>query len=246
MGVEFLVPDWPVPKNIKAVSTTRFGGLSKAQYGTFNLAQHVGDSATDVMKNRTLLNEALQLTSSPVWLNQTHGTNVLELGAKHVGITPNADASFTRQSGVTCVVMTADCLPILLCNASGTMVSAVHAGWRGLLNGVLENAVSKFPQADDVFVWLGPAIGPARFEVGKEVEQAFVEKHHVMAQAFRPSGTAHFHADLYALARMTLLQCGVKKIYGGEHCTYNEADEFFSYRRDTETGRMASLIWLQP
>jgi hypothetical protein len=95
-------------------------------------------------------------------------------------------------------------------------------------------------------VWLGPAIGPARFEVGKEVEQAFVEKHHVMAQAFRPSGTAHFHADLYALARMTLLQCGVKKIYGGEHCTYNEADEFFSYRRDTETGRMASLIWLQP
>ncbi|MBV1898404.1 MAG: peptidoglycan editing factor PgeF [Cycloclasticus sp.] len=243
--MRFIEPSWPAPKNVRALTTCRSGGVSQTPYSTFNLATHVGDDAQAVIDNRALLSDELNLQAKPVWLSQVHGTTIVELDQLQKGPCIEADGSICRSDAFVCTVMTADCLPVLLCTEDGSAVAAVHVGWRGLLAGIIEQAVAQLAAAEKIMAWLGPAIGPACFEVGSEVKNAFVNKSLVMQQGFRQLNADHHLADLYALARMSLLQCGVKRIYGGEYCTYNQPDKFFSYRREPTTGRMASLIWLQ-
>jgi len=241
----FIKPDWPAPDCVKALSTCRLGGVSGGEYGTFNLGSHVGDDELLVSQNKSILIEKGGLPAQPVWLEQVHGTSIVDIDVLRDSTVPQADASISRNSNKVCAVMTADCLPILLCKKDGSAVAAIHAGWRGLLAGIVEKTVLRLAEPQNILAWLGPAIGPGKFEVGGEVKAAFAEKNPIMQQAFQQVDEAHFHADLYALARITLLQSGVKRMYGGEHCTYNQPDQFYSYRRDGVTGRMASLIWLE-
>ncbi|WP_445396508.1 peptidoglycan editing factor PgeF [Zobellella sp. An-6] len=240
--MDVILPDWPAPANVCAAQSCRHGGVSKAPFNSLNLGAHVGDRAQDVATNRERLGAYLNLPAEPVWLEQVHGTRVLTLPVS--GVDHTADAVVTRTAGQVCVVMTADCLPVLFCDDAGTVVGAAHAGWRGLAGGVLE-ATLEAMQVDPerVLAWMGPAIGPAVFEVGPEVRAAFVEHSPLAADAFVPRGDKWL-ADLYHLARLRLAAAGVHHIYGGEHCTHSEAERFFSYRRDGRTGRMASLIWL--
>ena len=238
---DFLIPDWPVPANVRALQTLRSGGCSPAPWNSFNLGDHVGDEAARVAANRALLRASLP--AEPCWLRQVHGIRVVEAASASVGV--EADAAYTRVSGAVCVVMTADCLPVLFCNRQGTVVAAAHAGWRGLLAGVLENTLATMQcPAGDVLAWLGPAIGPDNFEVGDEVRSAFVERDADAAVAFQPQGQGKWLADLYALARRRLSAAGVVGVYGGGLCTVADGERFFSYRRDGVTGRQASLIWL--
>ena len=242
-----LVADWPAPGNVRTLLTTRQGGVSGGAYASLNLGAHVGDDSVAVAANRERLAATLAARSAgaPVWLNQVHGTRIIN-AALVAGVTPpEADGSFSRNSQVVCAVMTADCLPVLFCDASGTVVAAAHAGWRGLLAGVLEEAVAAMGvPGEEVIACLGPAIGPQAFEVGDEVRSAFVAVDENAAEAFKPTVNSKWLADIYWLARQRLQRKGVTRVYGGTHCTYREADRFFSYRRDGQTGRMASLIWL--
>lgn len=239
----FIVPDWPAPGRVRAVSTTRTGGFSPAPWDSLNLGGHVGDDPERVEKNRRKLAECVGIPVSAFsFMNQVHGTDIAELPRKSP---VQADGGATSEAGVPCIVMTADCLPVLLCNKNGSRVAAAHAGWRGLCNGVLEQAVARFDDPADVMAWLGPAIGPGQFEVGAEVREAFIERGAEACEAFSPSSTpGHFMADLYQLARQRLTSAGVSQIYGGHWCTFSEPDRFFSYRRDGVTGRMASLIYI--
>jgi YfiH family protein len=186
-----------------------------------------------------LLREALNLPAEPIWLNQIHGVEVIRADAP---ARLTGDAAVTRRAGIVCAVMTADCLPILLCDRAGIGVAAVHAGWRGLAGGVVEAAVAALNRSD-LMAWLGPAIGPKAFEVGGEVRRAFDDRLGDCSNAFSQTGEDRWLADLYLLARMVLHRAGVRRIYGGEYCTYSDPDRFFSYRRDGQTGRMATLIW---
>lgn len=242
MSKSFITPDWPAPANVRALITTRVGGVSAAPYASFNLGDHVGDDPRHVEQNRADL--AACLPAQPAWLTQVHGTAVLN--AAQVAGAPQADASVALQPGVVSVVMTADCLPVLLCDRAGSVVAAAHAGWRGLLDGVLERTVEAMAQpAGELLAYLGPAIGPTAFEVGDEVRQAFVAHSAQASKAFLPAASAgKWLADLYLLARQRLNGVGVNAVYGGHDCTYSDAERFFSYRRDGVTGRMASLIWL--
>lgn len=224
--------------------TTRHGGVSPLPYNDLNLGAHVGDEINLVTQNRALLQASLSLPSSPVWLEQVHGTEVLTLPCKSSMSSPIADASYTHVSGQVCVIMTADCLPILLCNKSGTEIAAVHAGWRGLCDGVIETCIANFDSpANELIAYLGPAIGPEAFEVGAEVKQAFVDQYADDQKYFRAT-EAKFVANLQGLAHARLLRAGVTECNFANRCTYSHADDFFSYRRDGITGRMASLIWL--
>lgn len=236
--------DWPAPPNIHAGTTTRLGGVSRAPYDALNLATHVGDDEAAVLENRRLLKRALNLPAEPLWLTQVHGTEVAMPGDAG-NPACEADACLSRESGQVCVVMTADCLPLLLCDRDGTVVAAVHAGWRGLLEGVIEATLHKMQRpADDILVWLGPAIGPEAFEVGEEVRAAFTAREAGASTAFKSTGRpGKWLADLYRLARQRLARCGVGQVYGGGLCTYTDAGRFYSYRRDGACGRMASLIW---
>ncbi|HLF95794.1 MAG TPA: peptidoglycan editing factor PgeF [Methylococcaceae bacterium] len=240
MSAGWLIPDWPAPANVRAVCTTRVGGCSRGMFAGLNLAAHVGDDPEDVAYNRAQLRSALQLPGEPAWLEQVHGTQATDASRPEPR---RADAGFTRTPGVVCAVLTADCLPVLLCDAAGSRVAAVHAGWRGLAAGVLENAVAAL-DGSRLMAWLGPAIGPQAFEVGAEVHQAFVAAHPECAAAFSPAEDGKWRADLYRLARRALHRAGVNGVHGGGWCTYSEPERFFSYRRDGATGRMASLIWL--
>lgn len=241
----FIYPDWPAPANVKALCTSRVGGVSQGAFASLNLATHVGDDVAAVTQNRLLLKQQAALPDEPVWLNQVHGTDVLELENWQGGVT-DADASCTQSAGKVCVVMTADCLPVLFCDQQGQQVAAAHAGWRGLCNGVLEQTLQHFQKPGEVMVWLGPAIGPAAFEVGAEVRQAFVQQDAAANRAFVPTGQGKYLADIYLLARQRLAAAGVTQIYGGNYCTVSTPEQFFSYRRDGQTGRMASLIWFNP
>lgn len=240
----WITPEWPAPTNIRAVCTTRHGGVSEAPFDSLNLGDHVGDNPYAVARNRMIVGDTLQLPSEPLWLKQVHGVDVcgMDVGACY----PTGDASTAFGRGQVCVVMTADCLPVIFCDKAGTRVAAAHAGWRGLEAGVLERTVESL-QCDpaDLLAWLGPAIGPAAFEVGPEVCEAFI-LHDVAAEAaFKPSANAgKWIADIYLLARQRLNAAGVTDIYGGDLCTYTDRERFFSYRRDGQTGRMASLIWM--
>ena len=242
-----LVADWPAPGNVRTLLTTRQGGVSSGAYASLNLGAHVGDDPVAVAANRECLAAMLAAKSAgaPVWLNQVHGTRIIS-AASVVGATPpEADGSFSRIPQVVCAVMTADCLPVLFCDASGTVVAAAHAGWRGLLAGVLEaSIVAMRVPGEELIAYMGPAIGPQAFEVGDEVRAAFVAADAGAAQAFRPATEGKWLADIYGLARQRLARKGLTRVYGGTHCTLTEAERFFSYRRDGQTGRMASLIWL--
>lgn len=242
-AIELIRPDWPAPPRVAACSTTRIGGVSKAPWDSFNLAAHVGDDPDAVAANRARLAALLELRAGPLWLEQVHGTRVCTFDDNDLC----ADASFSDRAMQVCVVMTADCLPVLLCSRRGNAVAAAHAGWRGLLAGVLEQTVARFGgAADDVLAWLGPAIGPQAFEVGEDVRSAYVDEDPAAARHFVANRPGHWLADIYALARMRLSRAGVVAVYGGGYCTYSDPQRFFSYRRDGVTGRMASLIWLQP
>jgi YfiH family protein len=240
---QFITPDWPAPSNVRAAVTTRIGGQSRAPYDSFNLASHVGDDTRAVAANRELLRERLGLPSDPVWLRQVHGVTVVNAASAHGE--PEADGALAVTAGTVCAVLTADCLPVLLCDTHGTRVAALHAGWRGLAAGILEEGIKALgPPGDRLMAWLGPAIGPDVFEVGGEVRSAFVAHDPAASAAFRPRTNGKYLADLYRLARLRLAALGVGQIHGGEFCTYSDRERFYSFRRDGATGRMAALIWL--
>ena len=233
--------DWPAPAHVRAGVTTRLGGVSGGPYTSLNLATHVGDEPVAVAENRTRLRQTLQLPAEPVWLNQVHGTQVCLDAA--VGAT--ADASISRQPGDVCVVLTADCLPVLLCNRAGTVVAAAHAGWRGLAAGVVAETLEHMGEApENLLAWLGPAIGPQAFEVGDDVRSAFLALRPDYAQAFVAHDPGKWLMDIYAAARLQLAGFGVTQVFGGGLCTYADDSRFYSYRRQHHTGRMASLIWI--
>lgn len=250
--MDLIIPEWTdAPANVGALSTTRRGGTSPAPYddgaggGGLNLGVHVGDAPEFVRQNRALLRTLLP--GEPAWLSQVHGAQVVDAAA--ASDMPQADACIATQPGVVCAIQTADCLPVLFCDMGGRAVGAAHAGWRGLAGGVLENTVSRMRDAGagDIIAWMGPAIGPRCFEVGQDVFAAFVGREADMATAFEPlhGQDGKYLADIYLLARKTLRNAGVDKVFGGGQCTVTGRDRFYSYRRDKTTGRMASLIWLK-
>lgn len=244
MAPDFIIPDWPAPANVRALVTTRHGGVSIGPYASLNLGDHVGDDPAAVAANRHLLRT--HLPAEPVWLQQVHGTRCIAAATA----VPNseADAAFTRSPGVVCAVLTADCLPILLCDTDGTVVAAAHAGWRGLAAGVIEATVAVMAvPGERLLAWLGPAIGPQHFEVGGEVRDTFIAHDPQAVQAFvaRPNGTqGKWLCDIYLLAAQRLKALGVCRLASADFCTVRDAERYFSYRRDGATGRMASLIWL--
>ena len=251
MSLAIIEPNWPAPKNVKSLQTTRLGGVSLFPYESLNLGAHVEDNEQSVLENRKRLGELLP--NSPWWLQQVHGTSVVTepLGRN----CPQADGSITQKTNEVCTVMTADCLPVLFCDEAGTQVAAVHAGWRGLADGILEEALGQFScSSNSILAWLGPAIGPSAFEVGVSVYDAFCSQSSAASDCFvkqvnqtNSEGLGvieKWHADIYALAKLRLNSAGLSKIYGGDFCTYTDAQRFFSYRRDGKTGRMASCIWL--
>ncbi len=236
-----ITPDWPAPANVKALQTTRQGGVSMGVYASLNLGDHVKDNPQHVAANRQLL--SAYLPSEPVWLNQVHGVRVIDAALS--SCLESADASVATHKQVVCVTMTADCLPVLLCDHAGTVVAAVHAGWRSLCDGVIEATVAAMPvPTDQLMAWLGPAIGPEAFEVGSEVRAQFMAKDEQAESAFKAKGDKWL-GDLYTIARQRLQRLGVTQVYGGGHCTFSEPKTFFSFRRDGDTGRMGSFIWLE-
>lgn len=242
MAAAWYEPDWPLPPGVRAAVTTRCGGESRPPYEQFNLATHVGDDPARVARNRERLVAELQLPSAPAWLSQVHGTRVVRLGAGAAeGV--EADGCWTDERGVACAVLTADCLPVLLCDPRGGRVAAVHAGWRGLAAGVLEAAAAEAGADGDWLAWLGPAIGPAHFQVGPEVCDAFVDRDPGAAVAFAPGPQGRAYGDLFELARRALGRVGVTRVSGGGICTFRERSRYYSFRRDGATGRFASLIW---
>lgn len=251
----WLAADWPAPANVRAGTTTRAGGISRGPWASLNLGDRAGDDPKAVAANRAKLHAYLELPACPRWLHQVHGTTVARLGAPTggddvpatvAGSAPVADAAAAVTANAVCAVLTADCLPVLLCDTAGTRVAAAHAGWRGLAAGVLEATVAAMDCAPGALLaWLGPAIGPAAFEVGDEVRAAFVRRDAALEAAFAPAAQPDkWFGDLYAIARAKLAAVGVAAVYGGGRCTGSEPEHFYSYRRDGATGRMASLIWL--
>ena len=240
---DWIIPDWSVPANVRAITTTRQGGYSQGNYQGMNLAMHVNDDIHNVSQNRMLLQHALGLNASPFWLEQTHSTNIASLDEQ----TPDrgADGSTTTQAGKICAVLTADCLPVLLTDSKGERVAALHAGWRGLADGILENGVKLFSSEQEISAWLGPAIGAEKFEVGDEVVEQLSQEGIASADWYRKSTTSgKWLVDLYQIARLRLKRAGVLDVSGGGFCTFTDSRRFYSYRRQGDCGRMATLIWL--
>lgn len=240
---DFLMADWPAPERIRALTTTRAGGVSQGNYQSMNLADHVDDDIERVKENRQRLCQQFKI-AQPVWLKQVHGVNVVNASTARQHA--EADAIVSNYAGEICAVMTADCLPLLFCNQSATKVAAAHAGWRGLANGVIEATVEAMQEkTQDLMVWLGPAIGPDCFEVGKDVLDAFVSHDKQASKAFKQQDDSHYLADIYQLARQRLNRLGIDQVFGGGLCTYSDEERFYSFRRNPVTGRMASLIWIE-
>ncbi|HSQ69244.1 MAG TPA: peptidoglycan editing factor PgeF [Steroidobacteraceae bacterium] len=240
--IAWLEPRWGATR-VQVRSMLRTGGVSRGAYRSLNLAAHVGDQPDCVAENRRRLASAVALPAEPLWLEQVHGSDVVVNDA--AGSTPRVDAAVAFEPGRVCVVMTADCLPVVIRDRQGTCVAVAHAGWRGLAAGVLEQTVLalRCPPAE-LLAWLGPAISSRAFEVGLEVREAFVARSRDFAVCFEPNAGGRLQADLYALARIALGLAGVGEVHGGGWCTYGEPDRFFSFRRDRDTGRMATLAWL--
>ena len=238
----FLIANWPADDNIKTLITTRNGGMSNGRFQSLNVGLHVGDDVEKVMHNRSIIEK--QVGRKLVFLNQIH-SNIAVNAFEQRERVADADASFDRSGTVACAVMTADCLPVLFCDDKASVVAAAHAGWRGLAGGVLQNTINSMQVApESILAYLGPAIGPEAFEVGQDVWDAFCLPLKAAQQAFEPIGDGKYLADIYLLARLILQCAGVERVFGGEHCTVLERDTFFSYRRDGQTGRMLSTIWL--
>jgi polyphenol oxidase len=243
--VQWIEPDWPAPPSVRAATTLRAGGVSQGPFASLNLGAHVGDAPEAVAENRRRMQAALQLPAEPVWLNQVHGIEVIE--ARAHAAPPTADAAVAREPGQVCVILTADCLPVLFCDRDGTRVAAAHAGWRGLAGGVLGATIAALDVAPaSLLAWLGPAIEPEAFEVGREVREQFLSKDAGNAIAVAANARGRWQADLYALARRELACLGVTSVYGGGFRCHGEPERFFSYRRESRTGRMATLIWRTP
>ncbi len=237
--MELVKPVWPAPANVRAFSTTRAGGFSKNAWSSMNLGPHCGDDPLAVHRNQEKLRSRLPAT--PQWLRQVHGTQVV-LHPPVSGEELKADGLVSFSPRQVCAVLTADCLPVLLCNRSGNRVAVAHAGWRGLAQGVLQAIVRQMKEKPgEIMAWLGPAIGPKVYQVGEDVRQAFAEEHEIY---FRKNGD-RWLLDLYGVARRMLTQLGITAVYGGHFCTFSDSERFFSFRRDGVTGRMASVIWLE-
>ena len=250
-----LEPNWPAPASIRALVTTRTGGVSEAPYDALNLGKHVGDAPDKVSENRARLRQLLP--NEPIWLEQVHGTRVWYSGEDY-----QADAAISAELNQVITVLTADCMPVFFCNRAGNLVGVAHAGWRGLCAGVLENTVQAMCEQslalgqtlvrEDILVWLGPAIGPSCFEVGNEVREQFIDAARLTGAVFPlesfqaiPGNPQKYWANLYLLARSRLKNAGIQAIYGGEFCTFIQSEQFFSHRRDGVSGRFAALIWLE-
>lgn len=243
---EWITPDWPAPPQVKAAATLRTGGVSEGVFASLNLGSHVGDDPGAVLENRRLVRAELRLPAEPTWLNQVHGIQVVEADAAATPAPPSADASIAVGPGAVCVVMTADCLPVLFCDRQGTRVGAAHAGWRGLAGGVLGATIKALGiPPSQLMVWLGPAIEQNAFEVGEEVHEAFSKLAAENAAAFKANARGRWQADLYQLARNELARLGVTAVYGGGFECFADSKRFFSYRRASRTGRMATLVWLE-
>ena len=240
--IETIKPGWIAPPGICAFTTTRVGGVSEPPFDSLNLALHVGDDPVHVARNRELLQQLLNLPAEPCWINQTHGTHAVTLELDN---SRDADAAITRLPGVVAVVMTADCLPVLLSNRDGSEVAAVHAGWRGLQAGVIQSTIASMQSsAEQLQAWIGPGISQENFEVGGEVRTAFIDSMQDAKSFFKQNRKAHWLCDLAGLAERVLKIQGVVDVYRDPGCSYRDADDFFSYRRNATTGRMASLIWI--
>ncbi len=239
----FIQPEWPAPENVRAVTSTRIGGASRPPFDTFNLGARAGDDALSVKENRRRLREALSLPEEPRWLAQVHGIRVVSAATVQRDES-RADAAVSDRPGVVCAVLTADCLPVLLCDRNGRRIGIAHAGWRGLSAGIIEQTVKAMGlEPGELLAWLGPAIGPDVYEVGADVLDACRIADPGCERCFRPGRAERWYADIYALARRRLEAAGVHAVYGGGLCTYTDAERFYSYRRDSRTGRMATLIW---
>jgi len=240
--IETIQPNWAAPSAIRACCTARVGGVSAAPFDSLNLALHVGDDPARVTRNRKLLREQLKLPAEPCWINQTHGTQTVTL---EQDAARDADAAVTRVVGTIAVVMTADCLPILLCNRAGSEVGAVHAGWRGLQAGVIQSTLATMKSPNhQLMAWIGPGISQACFEVGDEVRAAFIDSMQDAQTFFSANRRGHWLCDLAGLAERVLTTQGVGEVYRDSHCSYHDSDRFYSYRRSATTGRMATLIWI--
>jgi len=240
--MSYINANWDVPRHVHAVTTTRQGGVSDAPYYSLNVGDHVGDEVSSVIENRRRICESLDIKTRPLWLSQVHGINVVPYEQASVGEI-RADGCYTNQKQKVCVVMTADCLPVALYNHTQDNIAVVHAGWKGLAAGIIAEAAVKLGEGI-VSAWLGPAIGPQNFEVGDEVRTAFVSKLPQHCSAFEATGNGKWLADLYELARQQLDSLGISQVFGGNYCTYRDSNQFYSYRRDQLTGRMATLVWL--
>jgi polyphenol oxidase len=243
------VPDWPAPKAVRAAFTLRSGGVSAPPFDSLNVGAHVGDAAAAVAENRRRVCAHLQLPAEPLWLEQVHGTDVIDLDrvrSPASAAPPIADAAIARRAGNVCVMQVADCMPVLFAARDASAVAAAHAGWRGLAGGVLEATVARLGvPPEEIMAWLGPAIGPRHFEVGEEVRAAFLEHDAAAAAAFSANARGRWQCDLAALARGRLASLAIDAVWGGSWCTYSDPARFFSYRRDGRCGRMAALMWLE-
>ncbi|MEN9449925.1 MAG: uncharacterized protein RJA83_539 [Pseudomonadota bacterium] len=241
--LDLIAAEWPAPHWIKAYTTTRVGGFSHAPYNSLNIAAHVGDNLDSVSKNRQLLQKDLHLKKPIIWLEQVHGN--IAISADDPISSLRADAIYSKAAQTVCTVQTADCLPLLVCCSSSYCVAAIHAGWKGLSNGIIETTIDALAlPPSDILVWLGPAIGPQAFIVGEEVFQSFMDKDPAAETAFQHIENKQWRANLYKLAQQRLNKLGITSIYGGNYCTFSDELRFFSYRRDHITGRMLSLIWI--
>jgi YfiH family protein len=241
---EWVIPDWNAPPRVRAFVTTRHGGVSTGAYASMNLGTRGGDDPIHVARNRRIVHDLLP--STPRWMGQTHGNAVADLDRVSAAHAPEADAAVLGSSGAVGVVLTADCMPLFFCDAQGKRAGVVHAGWRGMSVGVIENAVRALNVAPaEVLAWMGPAIGPAAFEVGPEVREAFLAADPQAHVAFKPHVPGKYLADLYELARQRLARAGVAKVFGGGFCTFRDQERFFSYRREKMSGRMGAFIWME-
>lgn len=251
-SIEIVLPNWSLIDGIKALSTTRKGGVSRHPWDSLNLATHVNDNPYDVKKNRSLLKEAFELPNEPGWLEQVHSDEVVRLTEENFQQNFKADAAYTTDANIVCSVMTADCLPVLFANKQATWVAAAHAGWKGVANGILKKVLNIYLKEiggslEDLQVWIGPAISGNVYQVGQEVKDAFVLQDAVLANAFTTNDANHYWLDSSLAAQLQLIESGIsqQQISTEDFCTYEDCERFYSYRRDgMDTGRMASLIWL--
>lgn len=235
-------PNWPAPRNIKAFSTTRKGGVSLAPCDTLNLALHVNDDESNVLHNRLLIQAETEHPTNPHWLTQTHSDQIIAYNDKKLA--ENADGVFAKKINQACVVMTADCLPVLLASKSGDFVAAIHAGWRGLADGILIKGAKKYSNTNELLAWVGPAISQKHFQVGQDVHDVFVNSNNRLGEYFENDSKGKYLCDFAGIAESQLVELGIT-VYKSELCTYSNSQEFFSYRRDGDTGRMASMIWIE-